>query len=252
MTFAKPKSEYLRVGELAERAGVSIATIKYYIREGLLPPPPVKTGRTMGYYDLAYLDRLKLIRTLREEHYLPLRVIRAILAERGDAQLAPGEAALLARVAPAVVSKLDPADPPAEAALTREELMARFSMSSDEMELMEEMGLVGEHGAGGRYNQADVDFLATLAGLEKGGLSRDRFPIEGIGHYVELIGELARREVRHFTRHAEGLPADELVALAERAVHITEPLIAMIRRKLMLRAIRAELDRTSQHNKERP
>lgn len=250
MTFARPNSDYLRIGELAERAGVSVATIKYYIREGLLPPPPVKTGRTMGYYDLAYLERLKLIRTLREDHYLPLRVIRTILAERGDAQLGPGEAALLARVAPAVVSKLDPAGAPADAAVTRDDLMARFRMSADELELLEEIGLIGDHDAAGEYNHSDVEFLEMLAGLEAGGLTRDRFPIEGIGHYVELIGELTRREVRHFTRHAEGLPADELVALAERAVHITEPLIALMRRKLMLRAIRAELDKTSK--KERP
>lgn len=243
MSFAKPRSEYLRIGELAERAGVSVATIKYYIREGLLPPPPVKTGRTMGYYDLAYLDRLKLIRTLREEHYLPLRVIRTILAERGDAQLAPGEAALLARVAPAVVSKLDPV----EDGVSREELMTRFKMSADEMELLEEMGLVGEHGAAGGYTHGDVELLEGMAALEAGGLTRDRFPIEGIGHYVELLGELARREVRHFTRHADGLPQDDLVALAERAVHITEPLIALIRRKLVLRAIRAELDKTKEH-----
>jgi hypothetical protein len=107
------------------------------------------------------------------------------------------------------------------------------------MELLEEMGL------------ADAEMLETLEGLEKAGLSRGRFPIEGLGHYVELIGELARREVRHFTRHAEGMPADELVALAERAVQVTEPLIAVIRRRLMLRAIRAELDRTN-HEKERP
>ena len=47
---------HLRIGELAARAGVSVATIKFYIRDGLLPPPPVKTGRTMAYYDQEISD----------------------------------------------------------------------------------------------------------------------------------------------------------------------------------------------------
>jgi DNA-binding transcriptional MerR regulator len=41
--------EMLRMGELAEASGVSAATIKHYLREGLLPEP-VKTSRNMAYY----------------------------------------------------------------------------------------------------------------------------------------------------------------------------------------------------------
>jgi DNA-binding transcriptional MerR regulator len=88
----------MKIGELAKRAGVSIATIKYYIREGLLPPAPVKTGRTMGYYDHDYLERLLLIRRLRETQFLPVRVIRAVLAEQGDEPLTTIEARLMARI----------------------------------------------------------------------------------------------------------------------------------------------------------
>src|SRR3972149_6962481 len=98
-TAVASRTLYLRIGELAERAGgagVPVPTIKYYIREGVLPPPPVKTGRTMGYYDLPYLERLMLVRRLREDHYLPLRVIRAVLVEPGDKPLGADEAAGLA------------------------------------------------------------------------------------------------------------------------------------------------------------
>jgi DNA-binding transcriptional MerR regulator len=233
-------SEYLRIGELAERASVSVATIKYYIREGLLPPPPVKTGRTMAYYDLAYLERLKLIRTLREEHYLPVRVIRAVLAERGDGPLEAGDAALLARVAPAVLARLDPDT--AAAPTTRAELLAKAGFAADELAMLEEMGLVGEGtGAERHYTSADAELLAAFRALEAAGLDRARFPIEGMGHYVELLGELARREVRTFTHHAQGLPPDELESLAVRAIALSEPIIRLVRKKLLLRAVRAEL-----------
>jgi DNA-binding transcriptional MerR regulator len=226
--------ELLRIGELAERAGVTVATIKYYIREGLLPPPSVKTGRTMGYYDLAYLDRLRLVRRLREEHYLPVRVIRTILAERGDEPLAPDDAELLARVAPGVLARLAPT---AAAPATRAELAARFGVRADEMAMLEEMGLIGAGDAD------DLALLATMSALEAAGLDRTHFPIEGMGHYVELLGELARREVRNFTHHGADLGASALENLAVRALALTEPLIAIIRKKLVLRAVRAELAR---------
>jgi DNA-binding transcriptional MerR regulator len=233
VTAPKP-TEHLRIGELAERAGVSVATIKFYIREGLLPPPSVKTGRTMGYYDLAYLDRLRLIRKLREEHYLPLRVIRTILDERGDEPLAPGDAELLGRVAPGFLRRVASAAAPG----SRAELAARFGAREDDLAALEEMGLIGE---GGGYSGADLELLAALRDLEAAGVDRARFPFEGMGHYVELLGELARREVRTFTHRAQGLLPEELESLAVRALALTEPVIALIRKKLILRALRAEL-----------
>ena len=66
------------MAELAMRSGVSRETIHFYLREGLLPRPR-KAGRTVAYYDEDHLSRLKLIRTLREEKYLPLAVIRRLL-----------------------------------------------------------------------------------------------------------------------------------------------------------------------------
>lgn len=68
----------MRMAELALRSGVSRETIHFYLREGLLPRPR-KAGRTVAYYDEEHLSRLKLIRTLREEKYLPLAVIRRLL-----------------------------------------------------------------------------------------------------------------------------------------------------------------------------
>lgn len=239
----------MRIGELAARSGVSVATIKFYIREGLLPPPPVKTGRTMAYYDLPYLERLRTIRALREEHYLPLRVIRAVLAERGAAPLAAHDAATLARVAPGVLRRLDAA-PPARAA-TRDELVATYGLSSDELALLEEMGLVGQEGG---YSAADVELLDALRRAEAAGVTRERFPTEGLGHYVELLGELARREVRTFTSRARGVPDGELEELALRALAVSEPIIAIIRRQLIRRALQSELRRsgTTDDDKETP
>jgi DNA-binding transcriptional MerR regulator len=68
----------MRMAELALASGVSRDTIHYYLREGLLPKP-LKSGKTVAYYEDAHLERLRLIRRFREEKYLPVAVIRRLL-----------------------------------------------------------------------------------------------------------------------------------------------------------------------------
>jgi DNA-binding transcriptional MerR regulator len=77
-------AEELLIHELAERAGISVRTIRYYIEEGLLPQPSYQ-GK-YSYYTPAYLDRLELIRRLKDS-YLPLREIREIMSSLTDEQV---------------------------------------------------------------------------------------------------------------------------------------------------------------------
>ena len=92
------------IAELADRAGVTPRTVRYYTAEGLLPPPDTR-GRYAVYGD-DHLHRLELIARLKEA-YLPLGEIRsrleqlsveqvqAMLAEyrRKPAEAAPASAA---------------------------------------------------------------------------------------------------------------------------------------------------------------
>ena len=73
----------LKMRELAARSGVTAATIKHYLREGLLPEP-VKTSRNMAYYPAEFVDRIKLIKQLQEERFMPLRVIKGMLDDDPD------------------------------------------------------------------------------------------------------------------------------------------------------------------------
>ena len=64
----------LKMSELAERSGVSAGTIKHYLREGLLGDDEgiVRTSRNMAWYPPEYVDRIRLIKRLQEERFLPL------------------------------------------------------------------------------------------------------------------------------------------------------------------------------------
>ena len=68
----------LKMSELAERSGVSAGTIKHYLREGLLGEGDeiVRTSRNMAYYPPEYVERIRLIKRLQEDRFMPLRVIK--------------------------------------------------------------------------------------------------------------------------------------------------------------------------------
>ncbi|MGD0006909.1 MAG: MerR family transcriptional regulator [Anaerolineaceae bacterium] len=68
--------DQLLISELAERASVSVRTIRFYISEGLLPPPQAR-GR-YSVYDEEYLTRIELIKRLKGA-YLPLKEIRRMV-----------------------------------------------------------------------------------------------------------------------------------------------------------------------------
>ena len=53
----------MRMAELSRTTGVPVATIKYYLREGLLPPGR-SVAATQAEYDDAHVRRLRLVRAL--------------------------------------------------------------------------------------------------------------------------------------------------------------------------------------------
>lgn len=63
-------SEEFLIGELAEKAGVSVRTIRYYVSEGLLPSPEIRGRYTV--YDEDYLNRIRLIKRLKDA-FLPIK-----------------------------------------------------------------------------------------------------------------------------------------------------------------------------------
>ncbi|MFJ3906121.1 MerR family transcriptional regulator [Streptomyces sp. NPDC090025] len=67
----------MRIGELGRACGVSTATIKYYIREGLLPAGHL-TSTNQARYTEDHLHRLRLIRALLELGGLSVAKVRAI------------------------------------------------------------------------------------------------------------------------------------------------------------------------------
>lgn len=69
----------MRMAELSAETGVPVPTIKYYLREGLLPAG-TRTSPNQVKYDEAHVRRLKLVRALIEAGGLSIAGAREVLA----------------------------------------------------------------------------------------------------------------------------------------------------------------------------
>jgi DNA-binding transcriptional MerR regulator len=76
--------ERYRIAELAQATGLTPRTIRFYVAEGLLPPP--EGAGPAAVYTAGHRDRLQLITSLKDQ-YLPLKEIRRRIATLTDAEV---------------------------------------------------------------------------------------------------------------------------------------------------------------------
>ena len=76
-----PTGGLLKMAELADRSVVSAGTIKHYLREGVLGDESgiVRTSRNMAWYPPDFVERIRLVKRLQEERYMPLRLIGEVM-----------------------------------------------------------------------------------------------------------------------------------------------------------------------------
>jgi DNA-binding transcriptional MerR regulator len=145
----------MTVDELAARTGMTVRTLRFYASEGLLPPPH-RRGR-VAYYDARHRMRLDLVRTLQEHGYTLSAIQRVLDRIPGDA-------------------------PPAEYAVQAAVLAPWLSEQTEEFD---RAGL--ERRVGRRVDDAQVDQLVALGGLERLPDGRFRAAPAILGHAVELL-----------------------------------------------------------------
>lgn len=67
----------MRISELSEQTAVPVATIKYYLREGVLQPGEARSV-TKAEYGAAHVDRVRLIRAMVETAGLSIAAVRQV------------------------------------------------------------------------------------------------------------------------------------------------------------------------------
>jgi DNA-binding transcriptional MerR regulator len=136
----------MRVAELSRRTGVSVASIKYYLREGLLPPGE-RTSPNQASYGDEHVRRLRLVRALLDVGGLSVAGAKDVLAAVDDEDVTLHAA--LGRAQAAVMARAEPVED--EAAQRAEDVVA---------DLVARRGWAVTTTNPGR--RAAVDVLATL------------------------------------------------------------------------------------------
>ena len=152
--------ERWRIDELARRSGVSVDTIRFYLREELLPPAH-REGR-ITLFDETHLQRLHRIRELQGRRF-NLAVIRRLLEDSRAG----------------VVETLFTG----EGAHDRDALLAATGVRPGFVDALVDVGLLDEP----PYDDADVRVVEALRDLQAAGLPE------------HLVLMLVRLYVEHFT-----------------------------------------------------
>lgn len=204
----QPNDGLLKMSELAEASGVPVPTIKHYLREGLLPEP-VKTSRNMAYYPPEFVDRIKLIKRLQEERYLPLKAIKDVL-----------DAAERSRTSAAEVRK-------------------RYGVPKEVLDRLAELEVLTPNSRG--YSPSDVTIIEAISRFRAGGYDEQiGFTVYDTLRYKAALEELVRQEVDVVMERLAGeVPPERVVEMLEVGAEPLKDLIAALHTKLMV----AELER---------
>jgi DNA-binding transcriptional MerR regulator len=225
--------------ELAEAAGVSAGTIKHYLREGLLPEP-IKTSRNMAYYPREFVERVKLIKQLQEERFLPLKVIKEIL-ENGEQDEGPERLRALIELEDRVLERALGRDD--ARALSEAEVKERYGLPAEALDRLERLEVLSPQVRNGsrRYGPDDVQIIEAVSRMRASGYSEALgFTVYDTLIYKRNLERLVREEVGVMMERLAGeMEPDEAAELLERAVEPMRDLVAAMRAKLLIAELRA-------------
>jgi DNA-binding transcriptional MerR regulator len=216
--------ELVKMATLSRRSGVPAATIKHYLREGLLPGPVRRSGRNMAWYDASLVGRIRAIKQLQREHFLPLSVIKNVLDGASGVDDDQTTAQAIARV----LAQNSP-----EAGRTRAELLAQGVRGQD-LDWLQSLGLVTPDGPEQRISGDDLALLRTLGAARRAGIRAEMLPTAILEDYARAIRELVRVELSMFRAGVMPLAGDDLDRITGAATSLSERLVLLIRRKMLL------------------
>lgn len=217
----------LKMSELVEASGVPGATIKHYLREGLLPDP-VKTSRNMAYYRPETVERIEMIKRLQEERFMPLKAIRKVLSEDQD------QARALLEVEDRIL----------ERALAKErtrtsaaEVRRTYGVPGEVLDRLAEIGILTPNSKG--YSRSDVKIIEAMSRFRAGGYDEQvGFTVYDTLRYKRALETLVREEVDVLMERLEGeVPPDRAVELIEAGVEPLKDFIAALHTKLMVEEV---------------
>jgi len=207
------------MSELAERSGVSAGTIKHYLREGLLGEGDeiVRTSRNMAYYPPEYVERIRLIKRLQEDRFMPLRVIKDRIVERAVEQRESE------RVSAA-------------------EARRRYDIPVNVLDRLAELGVLTPTSRG--YDADDVKIIEAVSRFRAGGYDEQLgFTVFDTLRYRDALEPLVQEEVRTLLDRLAGeVEVERAVEIITAGAEPLRDLIGAMHSKLLLAELRRQHD----------
>ncbi|MGI8727588.1 MAG: MerR family transcriptional regulator [Solirubrobacterales bacterium] len=229
------EDDRLKISELADEAGVPVATVRHYLREGLLPEGE-KTSRNMAYYEPEAVERIRVIKRLQEERYMPLRVIGGLLA-RDDCTIES-----LKNTLDGEGKKEDPlAHALADERIRtpRVEVVERSQVPEEVLERLEEVGVLADHDQG--YSPSDIGIIEAVQRFRAGGFDEKiGFTVHDAAELYEPLRDLADREVDMLDNKLfDSVESERVADLVDAAIEPLQDLISAMHTKALV----AEIER---------
>lgn len=207
----------LRIRELEQQSGVNRQTIHYYLREGLLQPPVAKF-KNSAWYDLRHVNRLALIRDLRENKFLPIKAIRAII--EGDSEPA-GFSPAQRRTIDSFRDTLRSRDAKRNYTIDLLLLSEEVRFTAAELDQMKELAWLVPQVNRGRemIDEHQAALLRAWASVRDAGLTPKRgFVPEDFIIFDQLLGQLAQSQAELIKTRLGHLDIDTLQGIYDRLV----------------------------------
>lgn len=227
MSTVERKSGLLKMSELVEASGVPGATIKHYLREGLLPEP-IKTSRNMAWYRPETVERIKLIRRLQDERFMPLRAIRKVFEED------PDQAEALLEVEDSILERALASERTRTSAA---EVRKAYGVPAEALERLAEIGILTPNSRG--YSPSDVRIIEAISRFRAGGYDeRTGFTVYDTLRYKRALESLVREEVDVVMERLAGeVSSDQAAELIESGAEPLRDFIAALHTKLMVEEV---------------
>jgi DNA-binding transcriptional MerR regulator len=224
----------LKMSELAERSGVSAGTIKHYLREGLLAGDGtiVRTSRNMAWYAPELVERVKLIKRLQEERFMPLKLIRGVIESDPERMRA-------------LIELEDRILEHAAAAQEGERMSAaaarrRFDLPTNVLQRLAELEVLSPTSRG--YDADDVAIMKAISRFRAGGYDEALgFTVYDTLRYRDALAPLVEEEVRTLLDRLAGeVEPERAVAIIASGAEPLRELIGAMHSKALLAELRRQ------------
>jgi DNA-binding transcriptional MerR regulator len=218
----------LKMSELAQRSGVSAGTIKHYLREGLLGgcDEVVRTSRNMAYYPPEYVDRIRLIKRLQGERFMPLGHIRRVLADD------PQRARALVEIEDRVIERATAHREGGRVSVAQ--VRRRYDLPHNVLDRLAEVGVLTPNSCG--YDRDDVAIIEAMVRFRAGGYDEALgFTVYETLRYRDALEPLVREEVRVMLERFPGeVSAERAAEIVAAGAQPLRDLIGAMHAKMLL------------------